>query len=155
MHLLVVSFLARPLDLMVTALRGGSAGVFLGSFPYFFLFFLSVSLFHSLNPLLIPDSLSPQHCQFRHLRACALHLNPLPKKFAAIYHFDLRSCHMELSVCMRPRYQRSLPIAPITGDSASHYTRKSPILQISQSLHRLTLYLPPLHPRSALYTTIT
>lgn len=67
LHLPVVSFLALPLDLMIAypsfgvALREFFSNLFL-----LFLFPLSFSLWFS-----IPDTLSLQHCQFRHLRTCA------------------------------------------------------------------------------------
>lgn len=101
----------------------------LGSFPFFF-FSHSHSLFHSLNPLLIPDSLSPQHCQFRHLRACAQHPKPLPKKFAAIYHLGFQvlshgappGCfpHSRLFMCAHCGARRRLIPLPITSSPLLH-----------------------------------
>lgn len=66
LHLPVASFLALPLDLMIPVSWRSFAGVFLESFPPFSFFLCPFSLWFS-----IPDTLSLQHCQFRHLRTCA------------------------------------------------------------------------------------
>lgn len=66
LHLPVASFLALPLDLMIPVFRRCSGGIFLESFPPFSFFLCPFSLWFS-----IPDALSLQHCQFRHLRTCA------------------------------------------------------------------------------------
>lgn len=100
LHLLVASFRALPLDLMVPVSRRGFVWIFSWIFFFLLLFvFFSLSFFSGFFS--IQNALSLQHCQSGHLRTCAqLEIRRAAsarkekkkkekKKFGTIYHFDI------------------------------------------------------------------